>query len=544
MSNDFSNRKCTIGTHFEQKRISSKRIDITIGVFFDGTGNNKYNYQYARDVNKNLYKEDNSSYYGSFTNVAQLWFLYDTNNQYTEKVYIEGPGTVAPVRAKENIKHKDRDNNISSTKVDNDDGLGFGASRYGVNAKIECACKLIKEKVESLLSEKRSVMLKSITLDVFGFSRGAASARSFVSRINGHGTTETEGYKVSLRGDHLTDDIYKKTKIIIRFMGLFDTVSSYQYLATEKENKKIKIEAGASMRDKVSTKIAQGINASSQLAKKYYRIINNNFDNDVKELGLTIPPDVLNVVHLVAANEYRSYFSLTTIMSAQNSKGTFLELALPGAHSDIGGGYASVVDEYLYGKNKMPSMAEVKNTEYRKFRGYLSFSELLQEKWITPGLYKYALDQFKAYHKVLQNARDPSVNRIRFEHPYRRVRNDYAKIPLYIMYKYALNSNVLFQKLQNSNKQNNPSVEKVLIIPNDDQELIQLNKVGNVLKKEAMAKRSRYSIGNSDIYYTSSISEKDIKTIRWKFIHLSAETERAWGVNKANPFNKRTIIPG
>lgn len=39
---NYSNRVCTVDTYEEEKN-ESKTIDITIGVFFDGTGNNKYN---------------------------------------------------------------------------------------------------------------------------------------------------------------------------------------------------------------------------------------------------------------------------------------------------------------------------------------------------------------------------------------------------------------------------------------------------------------------------------------------------------------------
>jgi len=49
--------------------------------------------------------------------------------------------------------------------------------------------------------------------------------------------------------------------------------------------------------------------------------ISPDFTNDVKELALNIPnfmPSVEEIVHFVAADEYRENFSLTTIDSASN----------------------------------------------------------------------------------------------------------------------------------------------------------------------------------------------------------------------------------
>ena len=124
-------------------------------------------------------------------------------------------------------------------------------------------------------------------LDFFGFSRGATTARSFIHKI---------WYFYSYF--NLRENIHDKpifvprlyymlgipyaVEINVRFLGLFDTVSSY------------------------------GL----------------NHKNDVDFLRLKIPTGfVRKTVHLVAADEYRSNFSLTNIASA-GKKGT--EIILPG----------------------------------------------------------------------------------------------------------------------------------------------------------------------------------------------------------------------
>ncbi len=63
-----------------------------------------------------------------------------------------------------------------------------------------------------------------------------------------------------------------------------------------------------------------------------------SFNNDVKTLKLDSIRRANRVVQLEASEEYRSNFSLTTIDSA-GGKGQ--RICLPGAHSDVGGGYRS-----------------------------------------------------------------------------------------------------------------------------------------------------------------------------------------------------------
>jgi hypothetical protein len=113
--------------------------------------------------------------------------------------------------------------------------------------------------------------------------------------------------------------------VTIKFVGLFDSVSSYDETGDEPGDAGWKAKAGRHARDG-----------------------DKEFLNDVPELHLNFDPDpqVSRVVHLAAADEYRLNFSLTTIASALR-QGKGFELRLPGAHSDIGGGYAQVLTETL-----------------------------------------------------------------------------------------------------------------------------------------------------------------------------------------------------
>jgi hypothetical protein len=89
-----------------------------------------------------------------------------------------------------------------------------------------------------------------------------------------------------------------RAKVSIKFVGVFDTVSSY----------------GVGLR----------------------------FGSSVAELGLALGGVPQKVVHLTAGDECRANFSLTDISS---SLGGGYELTLPGVHSDVGGGYGEVEDE-------------------------------------------------------------------------------------------------------------------------------------------------------------------------------------------------------
>lgn len=132
--------------------------------------------------------------------------------------------------------------------------------------------------------KNKNSFVEKIIIDVFGFSRGAAAARHFVSLLN----AKTRPLKERLGTP--------QAEIIIKFVGLFDTVSSY------------------------------GLRSS----------------DNVKALGLALECVPKKVVHLTAGNEYRAHFSLTDITS---SLGAGYELTLPGVHSNIGGSYAATEQE-------------------------------------------------------------------------------------------------------------------------------------------------------------------------------------------------------
>lgn len=329
----YSKRKVVVKAKNQKTTSKSSNIIITVGVFFDGTLNNRFNYKLYKWTKNKKEKEKignlGDSYQNTYSNVAQLWASYDISKIRNHvKVYIEGPGTWGGKRVGRDTGQNDE--GLASSRMDDLFGLkgaatGMGLS--GVNAKIAKACLIISKKIKTI-TQNKEVIVTEIRFDVFGFSRGAAAARSFVSRMfSATGATEyfTTSLKSKLKGSE-----FSNTQFTVRFMGLFDTVSSYG---------------------------------------KY-------FSNDVDDLQLKIPdgkyPKVDKVVHLVAADEYRALFALTDITSAR-TRGT--EIILPGAHSDVGGGNKEVEFEKYF-------MSGPNNWGEGECRGYLSFKELKEGRWI------------------------------------------------------------------------------------------------------------------------------------------------------------------
>ncbi|WDF65473.1 phospholipase effector Tle1 domain-containing protein [Flavobacterium sp. KACC 22763] len=277
----------------KQKKPEEKvGVKVTVNVFFDGTLNNMKNtearlaYEKKRkgilltpkeEIAAKAFEdndENESSYDNYYSNIAILHNINIAENSENKvKVYIEGEGT--------------RDH-------DKDDfyGYAFGSGdKSGIPVKVNKAFMEIKKKIDKLKADKfikENQFVNEIDLTVFGFSRGAAAARNFISQRR------------------KLQDMYdlESSKFKIQFVGLFDTVSSYS--------------------ESFST--------------------SPNFNNDIQELNLKLEGNIKKVIHITASDEYRENFSLTNIKSSIDA-GIGYELSIPGVHSDIGGGYAEIEKE-------------------------------------------------------------------------------------------------------------------------------------------------------------------------------------------------------
>ncbi|WP_456314309.1 T6SS phospholipase effector Tle1-like catalytic domain-containing protein [Pseudomonas shirazensis] len=256
--------------------------DVYMGVFFDGTSNNRENIAGRRKDPKLKTGLGNVSYGNDNTNVDKLEKAYlNEKKSHYYSVYVEGIGTKNP---------KKNDDGTLKYYGDFTRGQAQGTGETGLFEKVEKGCFDI---VNRLIYEKEK-KINTLYLDVFGFSRGAAAARIFVNELyKKKSWDDKESVDLGYLGKAFMKLGYKTKpiRIKIRFLGIFDTVSSY----------------GSNVFD----------------------------DVDKDKVPLQIPK-VGFTVHLTAEDEYRKNFPLTNIASAGANS---IELSLPGAHSDIGGGY-------------------------------------------------------------------------------------------------------------------------------------------------------------------------------------------------------------
>lgn len=243
MGNATSNMLCNSTTPVVAKT-------MVVNLFFDGTKNNLYN------TDSKKYAQKEVSYQNAYTNIVHL-FKGGKASASETWIYIEGIGT-------------------KRNKTDYLEGYAFGSGETGIKPRVREAF----HKIIGALGAPHQL----IVFNVFGFSRGAAAARHFIH--------EAKSNPARFSGWCLT-----KSQVMVNFVGLFDTVSSYE------------------------------------------ESLGKNFDNDVLELHLNFREGYANkVFHLAALDEYRENFSLTTIDSARNLEFGY-EMYIPGAHSDVGGSY-------------------------------------------------------------------------------------------------------------------------------------------------------------------------------------------------------------
>ncbi|WP_285260116.1 phospholipase effector Tle1 domain-containing protein [Halopseudomonas bauzanensis] len=299
-----------------------QRITLRLGMFFDGTGNNLGNaalteecrrqdqqefdeqtlkhirqlcetYGYRDTNDDGLYdKVPNGSYGNELSNVALLYDLYEDQadkvveeaaNEASIAVYIDGIGT-------------------TSGSDDSTWSMGTGKGGTGVVARVSESPTLVMAKLRRLLNGNPQLLIEKIEFDIFGFSRGAAAARHFANEV-----LKPAGGVLAGQLNHnlpaLAPGFDWSTHASINFIGLFDTV--------------------AAIADPLLANLS--VSGSRNLG-----------------VNLHLPPGCARkVVHLTAADEHRHNFSLNRVHVSHE------ELALPGVHSNLGGGYPAVVHERL-----------------------------------------------------------------------------------------------------------------------------------------------------------------------------------------------------
>lgn len=297
--------KGTVSHPAHCKIVSAMTYDATslktlrIGVFFDGTGCNAYNsLDYASsslseaDFVESLHKKvrDNiiprsyfySSQLSQVTCTSNIWKLYKSFNEgqidaqiYQVKTYVEGTGT-------------------KKGKPDSVFTMGTGWSpplgpQTGVIAKTDDAVQQITD----LLAEQGD-NFDRVELCLFGFSRGATSARHFANRIENQDRELLAAFNIGKYGVPE-----------VKFIGLYDSVAAILALSV------CDVDVGDSRTGDVDISMDE-----------------------------VIADDVF---HITAGHEVRENFSLSHVTPVYGK-----ELQLPGVHSDIGGSFQDILEERMY----------------------------------------------------------------------------------------------------------------------------------------------------------------------------------------------------
>jgi uncharacterized protein (DUF2235 family) len=474
----------------------SNRLELTLNLFFDGTANNKTNTE-AREKNTTAYQEksnkEDDSYENDYTNVARAYDVISINNPKQLRVYIEGVGT---------------------TDEETDDSLPKGIAQSagfwntGIKDKVERGCELGATELNYAADGKPIDLL---TINVYGFSRGAATARhflhitneSYTANILPNGSFYLPGnnnpfthpknekdpkapYPKQLVINHgyfgqclIAKDMYEVKKIVFNFVGLYDTVSSHGF----------------------------------------------NHNNDVNDLGLDAVKKANMVFQLSAADEYRENFDLTNIYSA-GLRG--LELTLPGVHSDIGGSYLacnserSVVYTETYTETRDSNYNSVPYTKKVE-----TFKELLvQEGWYKDRelTFEFIYDKNKTYlvgTRILENA--------------------YDKIALNKMIMVSKQFGVKYDNIIEKQKTNisDPFLASVF------EQLTNYSRAVLKHRNEAIRESKpvlQYLKESGQISYLDYIDPEDLKKLRNGYLHWSAKADQ-FGLepryNKILPAEKR-----
>ncbi|WP_292008820.1 DUF2235 domain-containing protein [Chryseobacterium sp.] len=342
------------GDYSPPPAVEDGTMDITLGMFFDGTLNNKTNTIERRNQTAVHKKHggdpsDNNSYNNDWSNVARLWDNYDKNYA----IYIEGIGT-------------------TDSDSDSMAGYAFGAGETGIRSKVEKGCSEIVKKVRDLKNAQKADKINVLTFDVFGFSRGAAAARHFV-----HDTGKSK-YKATAR-NYTREKDFSATIYYDDWGNIvpFEELPKWGNLGLKLQQAGITVEIlrirFLGVYDTVSSYSNNGI---------------PNFSNDVQELGLNDIGRAQTIVHFIAENEHRENFDLTRVPSG-------IEKTFPGVHCDVGGAYENGTEtwkeiETAWGWGRIEKLEPLRR-------------RLIAECWFNEDQLSY--DEGKLY-TALQGSRD------------------------------------------------------------------------------------------------------------------------------------------
>ncbi|MGM3277985.1 T6SS phospholipase effector Tle1-like catalytic domain-containing protein [Ralstonia sp. 24A2] len=308
---DLIRRAQALSCTLPEKNKPSCSTTVFLGMFFDGTGNNR----------------DDDLPQNKQSNVVRLWMAHRdsedkksaTPSAFFRSEYVPGVGTPFPLVGETqhegakatagkaaayggqarifwgllqtlNALHRAVKN--GPLVPDNDAGklaAGWSSNPWSVETG-RAGIKAKAKELAAILKSDPKPKVQQFTVSVFGFSRGAAQARAFCNAFY-ELLCEPAGAGHTLAG----------VPVRIIFLGIFDTVASV------------------------------GVIGADLLTMEGHQAWANK--------ALRIHPSIQRCVHYVASHEVRACFSLDSVRYKGVLPSNCVEVAYPGAHSDVGGGY-------------------------------------------------------------------------------------------------------------------------------------------------------------------------------------------------------------
>ncbi len=292
---------------------------VYMSIFFDGTGNNL--------------KADSPT--SEHSNVARLYraAIQDPSKGMFTR-YVPGIGTLFPEIGD--------DGKGPIPLVDHHNGMG-AVGQQRLDWTFKELGKVVREAEQRALNPTNKIL--HIKLAIFGFSRGSTLARAFVRDL-----VSPKLGKSEIRGANLT---WKAGgyPLSVEFLGIFDTVASVGLPMSANNAKDLR----SSRRGKAGN--AARIGAAVVLPALGVRALRaqdlafgppgadpapGSADGHAAWADdLVIPPYpmVKRCVHFVAAHEIRNSFPVDSVRRGAHQGANCVEMAYPGSHSDVGGGY-------------------------------------------------------------------------------------------------------------------------------------------------------------------------------------------------------------
>lgn len=268
--------------------------------FFDGTGNN-FEADGAGETDVSKVKYSNVAKLAQFAHV-------ENDGGRIRYAYIEGVGTKC--------------DKVGDTGSGMDGAIGMSAAGKG-EARIRWMLNELDKHVSQFMP-----FVNQINVAVFGFSRGATQARAFVRMLTDKLAYEHAG-RLFWEKQGLDPG---RPRVVVYFMGLFDTVSSVGF--------------GGSRLEKAAPYLVRPILGPvlGPVAGGVLHSLDKG-GHAVWAQDLRIPDHVLKCVHFIAAHEVREKFSSDSVREDQVLPDNCTETFYPGMHSDVGGGYEHISQE-------------------------------------------------------------------------------------------------------------------------------------------------------------------------------------------------------